>query len=211
MNLKQSVLIIDDEPVSHALFIAALKDLPLVFSSAFNGESGLSKIASEPYDLVLLDIMMPNLNGLEMLQEAEKQNIALPITVVCSNFSDKTYVKSALSMGVSSYLYKQSGSDQIRTTVCDFLFPEIKMPVFEKPKSTTEIREMTFHSLTQAMAFMVFNQVSGKIIAFTDFGNGELSYLNGKLRQVNFNNIEGIEAIDAIREIPIRKFFLETS
>lgn len=104
-NQKQvTVLVVDDTPDNLSLMSGLLKDLYRV-KVANNGEKALQIAGSEtPPDLILLDIMMPGMDGWEVLQRlrTHSQTVAIPV-VVCSVFNDP---ELAHSLGAAHFLPK---------------------------------------------------------------------------------------------------------
>lgn len=92
MNRKTTVLIVDDEPMNTAI----LEDLFNRYYRTFTagrGQDALSIIAREPVDLVLLDIMMPGMSGLEVLDKLR----STPETADLPIISSRRALKSAIS------------------------------------------------------------------------------------------------------------------
>lgn len=68
------ILVIDDDVAIRVLLQAVLKRLKFSVDLAEDGEVGLQKVAREKYDLVLLDLMMPRVNGYEFLTQLDQRN-----------------------------------------------------------------------------------------------------------------------------------------
>lgn len=77
-----------------------------------DGREGLANILREKPDLVLIDIKMPGLNGLEVIEEAKKQGFNGHF-IILTGFSEFEYAKSAISMGVDGYLLKPIDEDEL--------------------------------------------------------------------------------------------------
>lgn len=107
MNKTPRILIVDDEPFNVDYLQQELEDLHYETISAVNGQEALEKIAGESPDLVLLDIMMPIMDGLTVLQKV-KANPAvrdIPIIVISANNDLKNVVKG-IELGAEDYLPK---------------------------------------------------------------------------------------------------------
>jgi two-component system alkaline phosphatase synthesis response regulator PhoP len=103
--MKKKILIIEDEQE----LIDGLK-LNLVFEGydviwALDGEEGLNKALKEAPDLILLDIMLPKKNGLEVCQELRQQNIAIPIIMLTAKGEEVDKVVG-LEIGADDYITK---------------------------------------------------------------------------------------------------------
>src|ERR1019366_3784400 len=97
-----TILIIEDEAKMRRLLELNLGDDGFKTLSAGDAETGLKLLASEPVHLVLTDLKLPGMNGLEFLQTAKQQDPALPIVVMTSFGSVDTAVE-AMKAGASDY------------------------------------------------------------------------------------------------------------
>lgn len=112
------LLIADD----HAIFREGLKHILTecpgvdVAAEAKNGQEVLEKIRSNKYDIVLLDISMPGMSGLEVLKQLKIEKPKLPVLVL-SMHPEEQYAIRALRAGASGYLTKESAPDELITAV----------------------------------------------------------------------------------------------
>lgn len=88
-----------------------------VAAEAANGNDGLEKIIKLRPDLVITDIRMPVLDGLEMIRELRKKNLTCHI-IVLSGYSEFEYAKKAITYGVDEYLLKPLTSSDIQHALC---------------------------------------------------------------------------------------------
>lgn len=89
-----------------------------IIGEAANGADALNQILEKKPDLVLLDIRMPKLSGLEVVREARKQGF-LGKVVILSGFSDFNYAKEAIAQGVHYYLTKPLEETELITIIKD--------------------------------------------------------------------------------------------
>ena len=105
---KKHILIVEDEKaLSHALNIK-LQQEGYTVTIASDGEEALQKVESHPYDLILLDIIMPRMDGitlLEFLKKGSKPSALIPV-IVFSNLSQKEEMERAKELGATEYLVK---------------------------------------------------------------------------------------------------------
>ncbi len=109
------VLVVDDEPNVREGLKKIINWESLGFSicgEATNGRDGLNKIMEFKPELTLLDIKMPNMNGLEVASEARKQGYLGKI-IILSGYSDFEYARDAMKLGVDSYLLKPIDEDEL--------------------------------------------------------------------------------------------------
>ena len=112
------ILIADDhtifrEGVKHIL--AEYPDL-VVADEANNGQEVLDKIWKNNYDMVLLDITMPGMTGLEVLKQLKNDNPKLPVLIL-SMHPEEQYAIRVLKAGASGYLTKESAPDELITAI----------------------------------------------------------------------------------------------
>jgi signal transduction histidine kinase len=100
------ILIVEDDPASRELLRVMLEHSHYV-ETAHNGEAALKIIQEHEFDLVLLDIMMPGINGIEVLKTVrkEKNQEDLPIILV-SALTDEMDIVKGLEMGANDYIRK---------------------------------------------------------------------------------------------------------
>jgi DNA-binding NarL/FixJ family response regulator len=112
------VVIADDHPV-------VLKGLKEILAEGFDGAAIdgiatghelMSTVQKNQYDLVLLDISLPDINGLEVLKEIKKQKPKLPVLII-SMYPEEQYALRALKAGAQGYLTKRSASDELMLAV----------------------------------------------------------------------------------------------
>lgn len=101
----KSILLIEDDPFLIDIYTTKLKVEGFSVDVATDGQKGLRKIKEEKPDLVLLDIVLPQIDGWEILQKVKNQNLKVKI-VILSNLSQKEEVEKGLEMGATKYLIK---------------------------------------------------------------------------------------------------------
>lgn len=99
------ILVIEDEPEMKGLIKQFLKDENYIVEDAGDFNSGLDKIVSFDYDCILLDIMLPGGNGLDLLQELKKMNKADSVIIISAKDSLDDKIKG-LDLGADDYLTK---------------------------------------------------------------------------------------------------------
>jgi serine phosphatase RsbU (regulator of sigma subunit) len=107
MNQRPKILIVDDEPLNVDYLEQELEDLGYQTVSASNGQEALDQVAAQRPDLVLLDIMMPVMDGFEALSrlKADEKWRHLPVVIV-SAMSDMASVIKGIQLGAEDYLPK---------------------------------------------------------------------------------------------------------
>lgn len=110
----KKILLVDDEIELAQIFETALRSAGYDVKTASNGKSGLALAQAEPFDLILLDQMMPDLSGNEVLKTLKANEATKNIKVaMLTNFGHDEMVKEALYSGAVDYIlkYQVSGDD----------------------------------------------------------------------------------------------------
>ena len=99
------VLIVDDDPASRRLLEVRLRPLECDVATAGNGEQALTAIRKDVPDLMLLDLEMPKMGGLEVLRALRKDKINVPVVVITAHGSIETAVE-AMKEGAYDFITK---------------------------------------------------------------------------------------------------------
>jgi DNA-binding response OmpR family regulator len=111
-----TVLFVEDEKELRDALESAIGDEFAKFIVARDGDDGLKKFKKFKPDIVITDIMMPILDGLEMAKEIKKLSRETPI-VVLSAFSEKERLLTAIDIGIDKYLIKPIDPDELMNTI----------------------------------------------------------------------------------------------
>jgi two-component system alkaline phosphatase synthesis response regulator PhoP len=103
--MEKRVLIIEDDKDITDLVEIHLGDLGYSLDKAYDGESGLLKAQTKSYDLVLLDLMLPKLEGLEVCKRIREQDKTLPIIMLTSRSEEMDKILG-LELGADDYIVK---------------------------------------------------------------------------------------------------------
>jgi len=114
-HASKRVLVVDDEVVVVNSIRKTLIRKGFVVDEAFTGTAALTRIFAQKYDLVLLDMRMPDLNGLDLLPKIKKYRPDLPVVMVTGYASIDTAVE-AIRRGASEYLPKPFSPDELYQT-----------------------------------------------------------------------------------------------
>jgi len=99
------ILVVDDEEGARELFFTILSDEGYDITLANNGEEALVRFKSDAYDLVVTDIKMPVMDGLQLLQEIRKTGSKTDVIMVTAYGEVESYLK-AMSLGAAEYINK---------------------------------------------------------------------------------------------------------
>jgi len=123
MNPK--VLIIEDDPSNLKILEVALEKMDCELFTAINGEQGLEMAQNHEPQLILMDIMMPKMNGLEILKNLrQSSNLAQIPVLVISAKTGKKDVEMALEAGATEFISKPFRVKEIQEKVKKYLGKE---------------------------------------------------------------------------------------
>lgn len=114
------MIIIDDEPIVREGLMRLLswKDYQFeVCAQGIDGIDGLEKVLKYQPDLVLVDVKMPGMSGLELIQKAKEKGFKGQF-IILTGFSDFDFAKTAISLGVRDYLLKPVDEDELSENIC---------------------------------------------------------------------------------------------
>ncbi|MEI8256153.1 MAG: sigma-54 dependent transcriptional regulator [Deltaproteobacteria bacterium] len=114
------ILIVDDEPNIVRTIKTALRVEGYDTDSADNGPDGLEKLTSRAFDLALLDVKLPGIDGLEVLKRARAQGVDTPVVVMSGHGTIETAVQ-ATRLGAQDFLEKPLGTDKLLLTIQNLL------------------------------------------------------------------------------------------
>lgn len=122
--MSKVVLLVEDNEFIRNMYQLKLAKADLTVIEAIDGRMALERITEQKPDLVLLDLMMPNVGGLEVLKDLKKQGILpdLPV-IVLTNVMDPQTIDQAKKLGAKDYIVK---TDLTPSQVIDKLKPFIK-------------------------------------------------------------------------------------
>lgn len=105
--MKTKVLLVDDEPDFLDVMYEAVQSWGFEVISAVSGKKALEVIKAERPDIVVLDYMMPGMNGIETLKKLRKSEAALPVILFTAHPNEDN-MGSALGLRVSAFVPKLS-------------------------------------------------------------------------------------------------------
>lgn len=116
MTQQSTVLVIDDEPAHRLMVRVVLGDAGFKVLEADNGSSGLATLRAKPVDVVLLDMRMPGMSGLDVLQKMHEEGIATPV-IMLTAFGNVSSAVESMKIGAWDYLTKPTDNDELLAVV----------------------------------------------------------------------------------------------
>ena len=106
------ILVVEDNKDLNLLIVKTLKKASYSVDGCFNGEEALLHLLGAEYDAILLDIMMPKLNGYELLKQLREKGIETPVLFLTAKDAVSDRVKG-LDLGADDYLVKPFDFDEL--------------------------------------------------------------------------------------------------
>lgn len=104
----KKILVVDDEPLAVKAIIKKLKEENFATDCAYDGEEALLKIREEKPDLILLDIVMPKLDGISVIKKLKESNETrdIPVIILSNLLYDDDRIQDLIRTGSTNYLIK---------------------------------------------------------------------------------------------------------
>ena len=122
MSSGKNVLVVDDNPTVTKFVVGVLRPLGYKVDTAADGLQALKRVASGPVDLILLDLVMPRMNGLHFCQALEKKGLAADTPIILLTGARERVAKGVMeTTRANDILPKPVKAQQLRTVVEKYL------------------------------------------------------------------------------------------
>ncbi|HEU4678562.1 MAG TPA: response regulator [Terrimicrobiaceae bacterium] len=118
--MRPGILIVDDEPYVRLTYRTALETEGLDVWEASDGLAALKAMSERQFDLAILDMRMPEVSGLELLERMRRQRIQTPVVIVTA-YGDIPHAVRAMKLGAIDFLEKPLTPDTLRAMVTEIL------------------------------------------------------------------------------------------
>ncbi len=132
MNRPAKILIVDDEPNVRLMFRTALESSGYEVAEAGDGEAALAALRDAPSDLVLLDLRMPLIDGMETLRRLRAEGQTVPVVMVTAHGSVPDAVE-AMKLGAVDFIQKPLTPEALREIVVEVLHRHAEPPGAPRP------------------------------------------------------------------------------
>ena len=117
-NAKGRILVVDDDPQAIEILTRMLEREGYQCVSAENGPSALQAARNQPVDVILLDVMMPEMDGLQVCERLREDELLRQIPVILLTAKDDMETRSrGMALGVSEYLTKPVNKRELFTRI----------------------------------------------------------------------------------------------
>lgn len=117
MDKYLKVLIAEDNSVSQMVAMRMLKKLGIMAGAAANGIEAINALERQPYDIVLMDIEMPEMNGIEATRIIRDRWPKGPKIIVVTDYASSPYRELCLSAGASEFLNKPMSMEELSLAI----------------------------------------------------------------------------------------------
>ena len=164
------IIVVDDQPINVQLLKRKLEREGMAVTTAYSGKEALELIAANKPDLILLDVMMPDMDGIEVCQrlQAEEETRSIPIIFITARTSKEGKIEG-LGVGAVDYITKPIDLDETLARVQTQLrFVAINREVVDLQRRLGEARRAaTIGAVTQGIAHNL-NNLLGVVIGYVD-------------------------------------------
>lgn len=114
----KTALVVDDGPIERLAGKSMLQKMGLSAQAAASGEEALRMLGEQPVDIVVCDISMPGMSGLELLDAAHGLP-GMPLFIMVSSHDDEAHARESLARGAAAYLVKPLRFDTLRDAIAE--------------------------------------------------------------------------------------------
>ena len=119
-TVKPAVLLVEDNRVNQKLMVLMLGKLGIVPAVAGSGEEAIAAVQSGRFDLILMDLHMPGMDGFEAASRIHQQlGEACPVIVALTADTQQSSIEEALSKGMDGYLTKPVSADLLKASLLE--------------------------------------------------------------------------------------------
>jgi two-component system response regulator (stage 0 sporulation protein F) len=117
---QRKLLIVDDEPKIRAMLADCLQQTALAIATAESGEEALAKLAQDPPDVMILDVKMKGMSGVEVLRQVRASFPHIGVLII-TGFDDERVEQDATRLGVLGVIHKPLMLSEVRQTIHEAL------------------------------------------------------------------------------------------
>ena len=164
------ILVVDDQPINVQLLKRKLEREGMAVTTAYSGRDALDLVKADKPDLILLDVMMPEMDGIEVCQrlQAETETKSIPVIFITARTSKEGKIEG-LGVGAVDYITKPIDLDETLARVQTQLrFVQINREIVDLQRRLGESRRAaTIGAVTQGIAHNL-NNLLGVVIGYVD-------------------------------------------
>jgi DNA-binding NtrC family response regulator len=185
MSDSRQILIVEDEPNVRLVFRTALESNAQTLSTAEDGETALRWLKRSPADLVLLDLQMPGLSGMEVLRRLRDTGNGVPVVIITAHGSIPDAVQ-AMKLGAVDFLTKPVTPEALRRVVAEVLARHAPQPKAAPRKAPGDPAAEILAQAKRSLNLREFDQAEGLLLKAIELRPqcAEAHYLTGVLHEL---------------------------
>ena len=117
------IIVIDDDESILEFFRDVFNEMDLIIDTETDGMTGISRILEKKYELIFLDVMLRDMNGLKVLKAIKSAYSDIRVIMI-SGYLTEEVIEQALSYGADGYLYKPLSAMDVLSKTIKFINPE---------------------------------------------------------------------------------------
>ncbi len=180
------ILVVDDEPINRELICAILDGCGHTLVQAASGEEALLAALSTSFDLVLLDVMMPGVNGFETTRRLKEQTRGefLPIILITA-LSDQRSKIAGLGVGADEFLTKPIDGHELKLRVSNMISLRKK----EQALTERNVELVELHRFREEMSSLIVHDLKNPIAVIMS----NLAFIDGTGKERDIDEREALE------------------
>jgi len=115
-KLPCCILLVDDEPNVRTVFSDVLKRVGYRVKAVENGHKAIKEVEEKAYNLALVDLRMPNMDGIEVLENIKKTKPEVPV-IIYTGYGSITTAVEAMRKGAADYLNKPFSPEELKLVI----------------------------------------------------------------------------------------------
>ena len=175
-KLKLSVLLVEDDALSLFVYSEFIRKLVTDVYTANDGREGVEVFKKNKPDIIITDIMMPELDGLEMIREIKKSDSQVKVIMI-SGHSETDYFIRSIDLGVDGYLLKPVDNSKLENKIIELG----KNILLGKKVAYTEKKFQDFAALLPQIVFEA--DLNGKLTFVNKLGLKKFDYSNADIEK----------------------------
>ncbi len=205
------ILVIEDEPTQRLLTCSVLRSAGYEVTEAVDGSDGLRRAQKTPPDLIVCDVMMPGLNGYELVTALKRDPALATIPVILlTAMAKRSHVRIGMTSGADDYLYKPFRATELRESVKVLLAKQkLQIEHFRGIGRNSIIAALEHQKEQLALRYekRLSQELNERWISKTEPGT-ELTYFNATVVQVNlFEAIVRRQPLDSLLGSAVQRVY----
>jgi PAS domain S-box-containing protein len=185
-----SILYVEDEEMTRKTFERSLNRMFGTIHQAENGKVGLQIFQKEKIDIVLTDVNMPEMDGLQMSKEIKKINSRVPI-IVSSAYNDSHFLMNAIDIGIEHYITKPVDMRRFRQKLGEIAINFYNKRLFDEQRKRVELEQKLFSTVlnSQSTIALLFTKDDNILFLnekfYSTFGFSSIEEFKSRYRNIN--------------------------